>query len=375
MGSLLATTLFKKEENMKKLSLLIICYYLALGGGIGLKAAVYSTVDDNGITAINLNTGATISISADRLGLQEGDDIDALSLGDDTKIFGKKRHDIFVVNLGATGIGGALKDRSSYGLNVSQDLYISSITEQNKLYYRSLISSGSIDAFDFGIMVDANNNEVLNKWIYFSLTPNSPTLLDLNATAGDIFAVIPNQPSTLKIFLSASAIGTPTDINALSMHITDPVIGYNPSSDYIIYSTAGSSDVYHYGFGAPVGNQPHSALEFGLDTNDDIEALEHNVICLYDNCLHIKLGWQLFGLSDGISDIKNIFQNQADLVNAIWAYDTDKSSWKFYSPNPNLMSIANSNLFETVDFIKENEGFWIQGKRDGDICIPVGEEE
>ena len=358
------------DEKVKFIS----CVLLSFARGMqSLGAAVYSTVGDSGITAIDLVTGATKTITASAMGLQSGDDIDALSLGDDTKIFGTTRHDLFAVNPGAIGTAGDLKVRASHGLAVGQDIYIDSRSKTNELFYKNLISSGAIDGFDLGDIADIDNNETLTKWVYFSLTPASPTLSFLGATAADILGVIPNQPSTLKIFTVASTIGNPTDIDGLSMHITDPLVGYNPANDYIIYTTNGSASIYHYGYGSPSGNQPHSPAEFGLDTNDTIEALEHMLKPCYDNCLHVKNGWQLFGLSGGVSNVNTMFKDSGSFVNALWAYNTDNKTWKFYSPDATLMAIANSLSYGVLNTIDETEGFWLQGKGDTEICVPSNE--
>ena len=358
---------------MKRLSFGLNCCLLLFGSFLSLDAAVYSTVGDNGLTAIDLATGATKIISANKLGLQAGDDIDALSLGDDTRVFNKTRFDIFAVGKNATGSAGALKARASYGLPIEEDIYIESRTKRNKLFYRSLIKSGEIDGFDLGDIVDFEHNEILNKPIYFSLTPNSPTLSNLRASAGDILVVFPNQPSTLKVFVKASDIGNPADIDALSMNIPAPAIaygnGYNSTTDYIIYSIANSADIYHYGYSAPVGNMPHSASEFGLAPNDTIKALEHKSIKCYDNCLHVKKGWGLFGFANAVENVDDMLKNQGSIVNAVWAYDSDNKSWKFYSPDAALISTAKSEYNITIlNQLNENEGFWLQSKVEGEVC-------
>ena len=354
---------------MKKLSFGLSCCLLLFGSFLSLDAAVYSTVGDNGLTAIDLTTGATQIISANKLGLQTGDDIDALSLGDDTRVFNKTRFDIFAVGKNSVGSAGALKARASYGLPVEKDIYIESRTKHNKLFYRSLVSSGEIDGFDLGDIVDYDNNKTLNKPIYFSLTPNSPTLSSLGASAGDILVVVPNQPSTLKVFVKASDIGNPTDIDALSMNIQAPTVAYNPLTDYIIYSVANSADIYHYGYNAPTGNMPHLASEFGLAPNDTIEALEHKRVKCYDNCLHVKKGWGLFGFSNAIDSVDEMLKSQGNVVNAVWAYDSSNKSWKFYSPDSSLISTAQSEYNVTIlNKLSENEGFWLQSKVEGLIC-------
>ena len=363
---------------MKKLNLSIVLASLLSIGVVNLNGAIYSTLKDKGsITAIDLITGIKKVIPARDLGLSSEDDIDALSLGDDTRVFNKTRFDIFAVNKGAKGSDGDLKKRASFGLNVSGDVYIETRVTHNKLFYRDLEKNNSIDGFDLGDIVDFEHNELIKRPIFFSLTPSSPTLRKLGATAGDILMVYPKDPMSLKIFVKAPKIGNPKDINALSMNITNPPSGYDSINDYIIYSTKGNFDIYHYGFSEPIGNKPHTPMEFGMDTNDTIEALEHKQVICYDYCIHIIKGWQLFGTKYDIENVKEFFRDYGDTVNAIWGYNEENSKWKFYSPNPNLTIKANASLdIEPLKFLRENEGFWLQGLKDNEICFPIkGDEE
>ena len=93
------------------------------------------------------------------------------------------------------------------------------------------------------------------------------------------------------------------------------------------------------------------------------------------NCLHIQNGWKLFGLSGGIPDVNQLFHDKGDSVNAIWAYDSSSKRWKFYSPNTNLTSVANSmSNIDSLNNIAKTEGFWVQGKKDEQICTDSNEE-
>jgi hypothetical protein len=297
--------------------------------------------------------------------LQKGDDIDALSLGDDTKIFGERRHDVFAVENNSTGATGSeLNTRKSAGLFVGSDIYMESEIKGNIVIKKKLIK-GQIDGFDFGQLYDFKNKKVLKRPLYFSLTPDSPTLKDFNGTGGDIFVVFPGKPKTLKIFVKASEIGSPTNIDALSMHIASDK-EYNSSTDYIIYKTDTNSTMYHYGYGVGSSSfvSPHSPSEFGLLPSDRIMGLEHKIVL--NPCIKIKKGWNNFGLDEGVADVTHYFNNPN--IVSVWKYTTDNKC-KFYSPNKALETKALSypNI-EKLETLKGNEGFWILGIGDATIC-------
>jgi hypothetical protein len=87
-------------------------------------------------------------------------------------------------------------------------------------------------------------------------------------------------PGTLVQFAAAADIGSPVDIDALSIHDHGFDGSYDgPSEDYIIYSTVSGVDVRHYGYGATAGGgTAHDHADFGLLTADEVVALEHKTI-------------------------------------------------------------------------------------------------
>jgi len=351
----------KKGSEMIKKS--VIGLSLAL---VTSYSAVISLVGDSNVSVITKQkvTGLTHFFKASDLGLQKGDDIDALSLGDDTKIFGDRRHDIFAVDNNSTGAEGDLYTRKQASLFIGNDLYVQSFTNGNQILKRNIVK-GQIDGFDFGSLYDFQKKEVIKRALYFSLTPDSPTLKDLNATAGDILVVFPTEPTTLKVFVKSSEIGSPTNIDALSMHIENPS-EYNSTTDYIIYKTDINSTFYHYGIGAGASGfvTPHTPSEFGLLDTDKITALEHGLI--KNPCIKVQKGWNNFGLNEGVANVENYFNN-SNIV-SVWKY-LDNGEWEFYSPNKELeekaLSYPNVKKLETIEGKK---GFWILGKEETEIC-------
>lgn len=243
-------------------------------------AVVYSEVGNTTEVAwmwIPGSGGPRTPIYPTDLCLVPGDDIDALSLGDDYGWFDSLRRDLFALRVGAVGISGDLQARSAAGLPVERDIYIEHMVEVNKVEYPDLIGAsvggetvgGAIDAFDVGVIDQGS-------WVFFSLAAGSPTL-GTSFSPGDVFACQYGVPGSLAVYAYAADVGTPSNIIALSIHdrVSDGL--YDPTADYLIYEQDIPADpyVHHYGFNGPVDNLVHEYSGFGLHDNDLICALEH----------------------------------------------------------------------------------------------------
>ena len=238
------------------------------------SAILYSEAGDTVVPAWYLAPAAT-QIGLSDLGLAEGDDIDALSLGDDPlpeDIGDGTRIDIFAVAPGASGTSGELMTRAAAAVAVERDVYRETTGDTNEVLIPELIPDGALDAFDHGDF-DPEGNQ----WLYFSLAEGSPTLAANGWSADDVLMVHYPTAGTLQLFADDSLVGTPGDIDALSVkdHVKDGS-PYDPSVDMIIYSTAANDgQVHHYGAGSPAGNIAHAHGNFGVDSLDNIVALEH----------------------------------------------------------------------------------------------------
>ncbi|MEW6234530.1 MAG: hypothetical protein AB1656_04020 [Candidatus Omnitrophota bacterium] len=218
-----------------------------------------------------------VPVTNSEIGLQTGDDVDALGLGEDYSRFDEFRCDVFSLSAGSVGTSGDLLARSSSGKPIERDIYREDHASMNVLYIDDLISqsmgggtaSGVIDDFDIGPIAQGS-------WVYFSLTPGSPTLA-LGYSPSDVLVSQYGIPGSLKVYAHAVDLGSPPDIDALSIYDAAGDAVYDPAMDYIIYSdhTPGVGVVYHYGFGSPVGNSAHSHSQFGLLDSDNIYGLEH----------------------------------------------------------------------------------------------------
>ncbi|MBL6976093.1 MAG: hypothetical protein ISR64_10205 [Deltaproteobacteria bacterium] len=221
------------------------------------------------------------------LDITTADNINAISLGDDTLIFGKiggaYRYDYFAVDQTSTGASGDVQTRSAGGIDIQRDLYAETAAGSNTLCLDDLITQSGggttsgdvIDAFDFG-----DHGLLPGDWVYFSLETGSSTLASSGWSAGDVLAAQYMMPGTLVRFAAAGDIGNPGDIDALSVHDHGLDGSYDgPSQDYIIYSSVSGSDIHHYGYGATGGGGPvHDHAGFGLLPADEVVALEHKTI-------------------------------------------------------------------------------------------------
>lgn len=261
-------------------------------------AVIYSETGDTATPAWYMNPTRT-AISLTSLELVAGDDIDAISLGDDPlpgETGEGPRVDIFAVAAGATGTGGELQTRAAASEPVERDIYRESHLKVNEVLIQGLIPDGAVDAFDNGDF-DPEGNQ----WIYFSLAAGSPTLGAKSWNAGDILMVQYSQPGTLGRFAADAEIGSPVDIDGLSIKdaVKDGSV-YGETADMVIYSlSANDGQIYHYGAGSPVGSIAHSHSTFGLATSDNITALEHDFLILpgdIDNSGTVDLGDAIISL-------------------------------------------------------------------------------
>ncbi len=260
---------------------LILAVFLMVPAG-DLGAVVYSEVWNTNEMAwiwVPGSGGPRVPVYPADLGLIAGDDIDALSLGDDYGKFDKVRRDLFGVQAGAIGTSGDLQARSLTGVRVERDIYIEHRTKVNKVEYPDLITASSgdevpsrgIDGFDVGVLQAEG-------WIYFSLAPGSPTLAMKGYSAGDVLVCQYKVAGTLTVYSPASDIGGPADISALSIHDRQQDGVYDSASDYIIYAKPipGDATIYHYGSNPPSTHEAHEFSQFGLDSaNDVVFSLEH----------------------------------------------------------------------------------------------------
>ncbi len=245
------------------------------------EAVVYSEAANTSEMAwiwVPASGGSRVPILPADLGLVAGDDVDALSLGDDYGKFDNVRRDLFAVQAGAVGTSGDLQTRVAAGVRVERDVYIEHRTKVNKVEYPDLIAASAgdetpsrgIDAFDIGVLDQGD-------WIHFSLAPGSPTLAAMGYSAGDVLVCQYKIAATLSVYAPACDIGGPTDISALSIHDSKRDGIYDSTSDYLVYAKPipGDATIYHYGLNHPSTNQAHEFSQFGLDNNDVVSALEH----------------------------------------------------------------------------------------------------
>lgn len=270
---------------MKSL-ILVLALILA---GAPVQALVYSEHTTGNATTVagwvwNESTERS-EITLDEFGLLAGDDIDALSLGDDPTDFSNDRRDVFAVGPGAAGSGGDLFSRSGNGLAVERDLYIENATldTSNTALFEDLIDQStssspsglSIDGFDFG-------TPVIGDLVYFSLENGSPTLTAKGWSAGDVLVCQLGETNTLKRYANATDLGGPAEIDALSIFDKQGDMLFDPENDYIIYSADAGTDVAHYGYQAPPDKTAHTHQELGVGSADNITALEHKLVTLYN---------------------------------------------------------------------------------------------
>ena len=270
-------------------SLSVVVFIMAGLVGVITEASAYM-YSEAGATTVpawykNGGGGILTMLSMSDFGLAVGDDINALSLGDDpppnpTWIGSQKRVDVFSVTPDwstPTGRGGMFATRVNNGDPVERDVYREDHYNLNVLYHAGLVPDGAVDAYedgDFNPLSDPDNTP----WIYFSLTSSSPTLTTYGWSAGDVLMAQYQNPGTLARFAEASEIGGPVDIDALSMNVAvKDGSPYDYVNDLIIYSlNPDDGHVHQVGLGTSSSSTPHDYVtEFGLAATDDIVALEH----------------------------------------------------------------------------------------------------
>jgi hypothetical protein len=348
------------------------------------NAITYSTNSAGTLYQRDKGSAITTTIDLADLGLDINSDIDALSLGDDPNIFGMSRVDLFAIGSDAVATGGELYNDISSGKKVTNNIYSSAAFDTNRLFIKEVDSNldSQIDAFDLGDLKE-------DEWIYFSLRPSSldSDTVDINGTtysSGDVLMVQYKNPSTLKVFATASEIGSPININALSIFdASKDGSSYDSMSDYITYSVGESnliptsidvSATYQYGLGVSGVTIPHTnGAEFGLrvgtsGVGDDLKALEHYIVC-ENPCIEIIEGWGIYGHSTPIDNIEEFFGDM-ELIESVFAYDKSTKEWRAFSPYPTIQAlIQSSSEIKVLDRIEVNEGFWIKGVKDGSNCV------
>jgi len=233
-----------------------------------------------------------VAITHADLDLSVEDNIDAISLGDDTLIFKGFRYDFFAVDQTAVGDDGDVKARKLAGEQIQKDIYVEERTGyKNKACLENLVdrsmpagtTGNVIDAFDFG-----DHGLLPGDWVYFSLTPTSQLIgmPPLNPQPGDILAVQYKITGTMKIYARAADIDNPNGVNVDALSLHDHWLDGNyDSGDYIIYSLEGpgSQGVYHHIGGGGGPGWVHNPSEWGLFPDDDVVALEHKTMpCCVD---------------------------------------------------------------------------------------------
>ncbi|MEA3506147.1 MAG: hypothetical protein U9R36_01430, partial [Elusimicrobiota bacterium] len=178
-------------------SIFVVVFIMAGLVGVTTLASAYM-YSEAGATTVpawykNSGGGLLTRLYLSDFNLVDGDDVDAISLGDDphpdpTWIGAQKRVDVFTVAPDAsttTGQGGMFAVRVNAGLPIERDVYREDYYNLNILYHSGLVSDGAIDAYedgDFNPLSDPDNIP----WIYFSLTQSSPTLAANGWSAGDV---------------------------------------------------------------------------------------------------------------------------------------------------------------------------------------------
>ncbi len=356
---------------------LIVLFFGALFFSIQSWAITYSE-DVGGASSVGAwkwKSGIMrASLPLVNFGLVSGDDIDAISLGDDPHQFDPGRSDIFGVSSGAIGTGGDLAARAANGTAVERDIYEEGQSGKiNAVLYADLISQsmgggaadGALDGFDFG-MLDLEDR------VYFSLESGSPSLATWGWSAGDVLVCQYGVNASVKVFANATQLGSVSDIDALSIydHAGDGV--FDPIHDYIIYSTPVDTLVYHYGLGAPGNHEAHLYTDFGVAATDNITALEHlytennQGASIDESGIHIyETGWHLLGWIFPEPLPVSVFEGNNTLVLSLWAWK-DKN-WAVSLPGQDTQTYADSKGFDPLEAVEQGQGFWINAQQTGDI--------
>lgn len=350
----------------------LVCF---LNQGKSAFALVYSSQNATGHVAFwGWNGTALRPFTWSDLGFNAtGNDMDAISLGDDTPIFGSPRHDVFaVVTSNATKSGAehnATDGNEDIGKRVYLEHRIDPSSSNNTILLNDIYTltgntaEGQVDALDLGIIPDCGNSSE-KVWIYFSLTEKSSLITSGGYNASDVLMcnVCDNCSSTLKVFADADHIGLngTHDIDGLSIYDADrDGNSYNSTTDYIIYtlhSPGRGADVYHYGYNAPSGNNPHFH-NFGLNnTWDGISAMEHLAVFPNINVPVVRpigIGvdgngsdWDSIGpvFSDNIGDSQCAGENGTDLTDIFMTTDGQYLYVRLDTQDGKYVDSANATL-------------------------------
>ncbi len=79
--------------------------------------------------------------------------------------------------------------------------------------------------------------------------------------------------------------------------------------------------------------------------------------CFAQENIETGTGWKLVGTSLGTTNMQDFNKSS---IKVVWTYDENKATWKAYSPDPSVQKQLNDDSrIESLDKLRENEGFWI----------------
>ena len=85
------------------------------------------------------------------------------------------------------------------------------------------------------------------------------------------------------------------------------------------------------------------------------------------NKLSLKKGWNLVGGVLNNVQIQNAFSKE--IVNSMWKWNSDNSSWEIYSPDNNVQQLANKYQIKKFSKMNSGEGYWVNAKSSSSIYL------
>jgi len=257
-------------------------------------------------------TPPSVTLTRAGLGLAMGDELDALSFGQDP-MDGKEWMDlIFSVDPGSEGSANSgVRQEFQSGSEESAE-YISYIDNANLVIVKGdrIVNNPLTEDLDALVdqpasLVDFDGDGTPEDPVFFSLGPNSPTLAMVGATIGDVLATVGGGPPVVYATLADIGLVSGDDIDAICLLKSNyPSVDLRPGTgvptaprpggltfDHMLFSLAPSSpslsagghsaaDVFITNFSNnnPQVNFPlqvfAEASELGLLEDDDLNALK-----------------------------------------------------------------------------------------------------